>query len=450
MDWQYPEASFDDNHFDNFKYEPRPFKIIRKLSSDGKLLCERIELDESLQRWIEENETSIHRGCEPGAFVIIFSRDYDPVCSSPSHLPVSKKGFGKLIDLFRIHPAIVRTIRREVPYFSRMYCSKGEPDGNSIIYSACTSAEGSNHIGLSSTYLRDRRISLSVFYGCDDEQSSNIEERLTKAGHAIYHPVLTAGILMELDRDRIMRRVQQVNRRSVEGLEALSNTSRDPETILNRDGESTDDLLDLYDAAEGLVKEIKIVKRQLSYMGQHIRELEYAFVPTRKKGKRHRGLVFEKENIARQYAYRNSLNVEMQIRERLVEIGGEYDKGIDDCVMVLNGLKFTTQMASDHVGRQQTFTNTRIANESKKENAQMRTIALVTMVYLPLTSVASIFSMGVFNWEASGKESVLTVWFWLYIAIGGGLTVLTIGSWWVLTQVKRKGNVLTTDAAKIV
>ncbi|KAI1800286.1 hypothetical protein F4811DRAFT_44094 [Daldinia bambusicola] len=64
----------------------------------------------------------------------------------------------------------------------------------------------------------------------------------------------------------------------------------------------------------------------------------------------------------------------------------------------------------------------------------MRTIALVTMIYLALTSVASIFSMGVFNWEATEKQPVPTFYFWVYIAIGGGLTIVTVVFWWVLTR----------------
>lgn len=51
-------------------------------------------------------------------------------------------------------------------------------------------------------------------------------------------------------------------------------------------------------------------------------------------------------------------------------------------------LTATNEQASGHVARHQTFANTRISIETKRDNAQMRSIALMTMIYLPLTSVA--------------------------------------------------------------
>lgn len=47
--------------------------------------------------------------------------------------------------------------------------------------------------------------------------------------------------------------------------------------------------------------------------------------------------------------------------------------------------------------------------------------------------------MGVFNWNAGEGESVLTVYFWLYVGLAGGLTLLTVVTWLLLTT--RKGKV---------
>lgn len=46
--------------------------------------------------------------------------------------------------------------------------------------------------------------------------------------------------------------------------------------------------------------------------------------------------------------------------------------------------------------------------------------------------------MGVFNWNVTAGKSVLTFYFWVYIAIGGGLTVVTVGLWWFLTQTRQR------------
>ncbi|KAL7622554.1 hypothetical protein AAE478_008061 [Parahypoxylon ruwenzoriense] len=167
---------------------------------------------------------------------------------------------------------------------------------------------------MSSIYLRRRRLNLSVFYGCNDAQSSDIENRLTKAGCALYHLMLTPGVLVELDRNRLADVRSKRRTPTISGLQIPS-------------------------------------KPQL-------------------------------------HAFPDSSNIEMKIRERLVEVKPEYSQKLDQCQMVLESLTFTTQMASDHVARHQMFADTRIVVETSQENAQMRSIALVTMIFLRLTSVA--------------------------------------------------------------
>ncbi|KAI1656465.1 hypothetical protein F4813DRAFT_135484 [Daldinia decipiens] len=451
MDWPNVEECFDDNDFGNFKYNQSRFKIIRKLQSDKELICWDIQSAEDLREWIEKNQFLIDRVCEHGIFAIIFNRSSSLDYSSPSYLPVSKHGFSQLIEIFRIHRSIVRTIRREITYFSRLYIRKGIPGSNSIVYTARTSSAWPDDIALSSTYLSHRKLSLSVFYGCNDKQSSNIERRLAEAGDAVYHPMLTPGILIELDRKRLVEEVESVLDPFVLSTEALCCTSRDLESILNRDGENTDELLNLYTNTSELAKGIRKVKRQISDMCKHTHELEAIFVTPRRKWKSRRKSGPGNKDRVQYDASSMSSNIETRVRERLSEIKSEYDEKLDECQMVLNGLNFTTQMASGHVARHQTFTNTRISIETKRDNAQMRSIALMTMIYLPLTSVASIFSMGVFNWEATEGQSVLTFYFWVYIAIGGGLTILTLGLWWGRTRggSHTKEHREATEVAKI-
>jgi hypothetical protein len=45
-----------------------------------------------------------------------------------------------------------------------------------------------------------------------------------------------------------------------------------------------------------------------------------------------------------------------------------------------------------HIIRQETEVSNSIAMETKRDNTQMRSVATLTMVYLPLTSVAVRFS----------------------------------------------------------
>jgi hypothetical protein len=44
--------------------------------------------------------------------------------------------------------------------------------------------------------------------------------------------------------------------------------------------------------------------------------------------------------------------------------------------------------------------------------------------------------MGVFNWNAEKGESVITSYFWVFVGVAGGLTLLTITVWLLVTLPK--------------
>ncbi|KAI0836400.1 hypothetical protein F5Y06DRAFT_298763 [Hypoxylon sp. FL0890] len=437
MDWPCAEADFNDHDFGTFKYQHRPFKIIRKLRSDKELKCWNIESPEDLQRWIDENRIPIRDSCEYGTFAILFSRGVDARLSCPLHIPVTMDKFYQLIQLFHIHRMIVRTICRKITYFSRLYSLRENPGGN-IVYTARMSSSWPEDIAMSSTHLSHKRLNLSVFYGCGESQASKIMKRLEMARNAIYHPMLPAGILVELDRDRMVEQVSSAFDSFIQKTEDLCFTSCDPERIMDKDGESTGQLSYLYNDTRELVKGIRKVKSQISDMCSHIRELH-----KRKRGS-HKRLRPRRRADTDFDAYSNTSSVATRIYERLQEIEAEYDEKLDQCHMVTDGLAFSTQLAADRA-------NIQIAVDTRQENARMRLISLVTMVYLPVTSVATIFSMGVFNWTAASQQSVFTFYFWIYIAIAGGLTVVTVGSWWALTRTTpRRMSDSTTDLASTI
>ena len=78
-----------------------------------------------------------------------------------------------------------------------------------------------------------------------------------------------------------------------------------------------------------------------------------------------------------------------------------------------------------------------IAEETKKDGYSMKTLAVVTMLFLPATSVSSILAMPLFHWD--GNESVVSPRLWVYFVLSITLTALTVGLWWVW-QKKQVGS----------
>lgn len=92
-----------------------------------------------------------------------------------------------------------------------------------------------------------------------------------------------------------------------------------------------------------------------------------------------------------------------------------------------------------------TLTGLRIARDTRRDSVSMKTIAWLTMVFLPATFVATFFSMGVFQFnpdsKKSGHLSVASEW-WLYLAVTLPLTVVVLGLWngWVWWKEKNSGD----------
>lgn len=88
----------------------------------------------------------------------------------------------------------------------------------------------------------------------------------------------------------------------------------------------------------------------------------------------------------------------------------------------------------------------RIAEDARRDSSAMKMVAVVTMVYLPGTFVATCFSMEIFQWSAPAASDVVSPRIWLYFLFTAVLTIVTIGSYatWIWRQ-ERLGNKFGPD-----
>lgn len=76
----------------------------------------------------------------------------------------------------------------------------------------------------------------------------------------------------------------------------------------------------------------------------------------------------------------------------------------------------------------------RIAEATLSESASMKTIAVLTMVFLPGTAVASFFSMGFFNWSGDGGSGLTSQWLWIFFVVAVPMSAMVLLIWWVWTR----------------
>lgn len=82
--------------------------------------------------------------------------------------------------------------------------------------------------------------------------------------------------------------------------------------------------------------------------------------------------------------------------------------------------------------------STDIAKTTKDDSSAMRTIAVMSIAFLPGTFVSSFFSMDMFDWQAPKGASVLSFRFWIYWAVTAPLTLVVFCIWFFWLRVHRE------------
>lgn len=91
-----------------------------------------------------------------------------------------------------------------------------------------------------------------------------------------------------------------------------------------------------------------------------------------------------------------------------------------------------------------------MAEETRQDSAAMKTIATMTLVFLPGTAVASFFSMnGMFNWSPAAGERIASPYLYVFFAVTVPLTLLvySLWLWWFarLEKAHKKKNLNDID-----
>jgi hypothetical protein len=78
-----------------------------------------------------------------------------------------------------------------------------------------------------------------------------------------------------------------------------------------------------------------------------------------------------------------------------------------------------------------------IALESRRDSSSMKTLAVVTMVFLPGTFIATFFAMPLFDWQAPNGQ-VVDKRIWIYFLVAIPLTAFTCAVWWAWFTLKTR------------
>jgi hypothetical protein len=308
--------------------------------------------------------------------------------SRVSDLMLSRDDWKSITELFHVHRNITRTILRDIAHFSSVRHTPESSRVPEICYTARMAAALPDDLALSTTYIPSAGITYSVVYGCNDSQMHEIWRRVSSASDHADHPLLVVGIFMELDRERLIGMAECLADKFTLGSDILENKSWES-TNPKMQG-----YLEVCLRSRTLIDYIRAVKRQLTKVLVEIDELEKLWRQS-KHTRSNDNANPKAEKEKRQRKITGMLETGEKMKQRIREMLDEYDDKIDECKKMAQNLSLAMQSGWNQIAREDSVTNTRISKantmialETKRESAQMRSIALLTMIYLPLSCVA--------------------------------------------------------------
>ncbi|RWA14439.1 hypothetical protein EKO27_g638 [Xylaria grammica] len=445
MDWLRSDNAVWDKNLEIMDFTPSKNKVLVVAKQARKIRAREktIQSDEDWQDWFDSHLDRPDPHTTSRINLILGARvdtgAFDP--AALSELPFSECMFRKLIKEFRIHGTIARTINRNTSCaFIRKFHSWDSPVEKSLVYNCRSAASWPGDLGLSVTFTPQTLTSHAVMYGCDNETADNIIKRLSGSDLSELHPMVLVVLFAELERDRLDRLVRNKISRLIQQIISITENSnhtldnKGPSSLSPPLATSIRDWLEMGDLRNGL----QAFKRKMRDMMEHIDELQ--------------DILLNPEN--ERYGFAADLDREVlrgladtgaKMKERLKHLVDEFDEHICKCATIIDGVGLASQLEWNQIGRKDTFTNLEIAHNglkvaqhTRRDSELMKSIALLTMVFLPATFVATLFSMGIFEWKGlHGEILSVSPYIWLYIAVTVVITLVTLGTWYLWVARRR-------------
>ncbi|KAK4447296.1 hypothetical protein QBC34DRAFT_496178 [Podospora aff. communis PSN243] len=306
--------------------------------------------------------------------------------ASLSHLPFPNDTItNRLAETLHIHQALKTIINRGWPIILRSEDLSG-PDPI-FYYNLRTTNTLENDTALSLAHIPAHNLTYALLLGYTDSQIDSILSRLTYAEHAVLSPFTLINTFIQLEK---VQRFEQVERHADEMADLIKNFQRNAATAPAKMKRPVheDDPRDLV----GLAAEMRLLRNGLVSWARELGRFR------ERLGGDFERCVGGDEKLPL-----------LDAGEYLDRTVDEYEAMVRKCEGMLEQVSMTFQMETSSIARQ--------------EVNKMKALAILTMVFLPATFVATFMSMGLFDWHPEADASVMSPYWWVYFAVAGGLTL---------------------------
>ena len=240
-------------------------------------------------------------------------------------------------------------------------------------------------------YIKDKPLHISTVIASLEKNRNLLQQ----------HPLLVLNVILELIQFRAQDYVRW--RLVLNNLESRLGVTKDGQTLVSIGYEDMDHDFTLLNAdIAGASKKVADTELSASTIVEHARSLQR--------------IISICENCG---------DCEKQTTQVISEPYEELQSTIIRGELFLKHLKMTHDVLQD-------LTAVLFNRINKQDTDSMKTIAVVTLVFLPATFVSAVFSTGIFNFHATeevGQERTVSKYGWVYLLTCLLSTSLTLGSW---------------------
>ncbi|KAK3995725.1 hypothetical protein QBC44DRAFT_319284 [Cladorrhinum sp. PSN332] len=382
MDWpsvSQPLITDDDiDHFFDYDFglliDPDYCRAVHKYDSQD-FQSQDLSTNEQWDQWVNTTQPSNSGSLKkPGFSLLLLSPVELEIAGIPSphyYLPLAKPHWKKITESFCLHEAICKGIEDNKAYSGFLVKRGILPHDPAETLEMFTAIMDSTHrpqsISFSSTYFTKSKTSCGVLFNCDSDQKDLVCRLLEASPEVSNHPFLVLGLYAELQRDRMQKLVMGVQ------------TIRDITMACLR-----------MDRAQ--TSSASIITWQLSnQLRQGIaraKEAEEIINDTKRHFEKITKYVAKSSKASKQPEFFEATS---RYQDRFEEIMIELDSLVAACRIVAEDLTFTGDLFMVEMSRQ----SLQAARQAKNSTA----VAFVAMLYLPMTSVATIFAMPAFQFQ---------------------------------------------------
>ncbi|KAK3937002.1 hypothetical protein QBC46DRAFT_268482, partial [Diplogelasinospora grovesii] len=357
--------------------------------------------------------------------------------------------WGRVTQAFPVHNVVLRAMEEKTCYST--FLVKREASDILEMYTATTSSRRYSSMAISSTHFRRSKLTVAVVYGCDDEIMGKIEALLGGWPEVKNHPLLMMGIFAELQRDRIQILVRDITD-SWLGLTIESRISPWDRRARPLTWDENQSLREHRHITDEVEDEVRVTKLQLQKTISQIDETvdgennDATDVQDGREGGATDGFATSIRRFKRRFD-----EINMDIDDMMSKLRMTADDMIYTRELVYNTPPYLLL----------TFLLQLVAEIARREAKYSTGIAFIAMIYLPMTTVATILSMPVFSFQSDWKNAqfvsvgdnssgssnsasggntlgsngpVFSGYFWIWLLFSGVLTACTIFIWWLATR----------------